>query len=137
MLDPHPANNRGFSLAQGLMELRNRSGVSTVGQFSYNQFSAPSRAFARTILVFQARANDPAVTIPENVDLAEVFGQQQPWFLAGPLSITLGFNLWGVSASEILNPFSRPVFFAPPITGFGVGHTGVGEWYIRNLDRLL
>jgi hypothetical protein len=129
MLDPHPARNRG-TLAQGLIELFNGSGVSRVGGFSFNPLNPVARRLAIATLVFQFLANDPEVIIPRNVDGAEIFHQQTPWFQSSLTDVLLGFNLWGLPP---LNPFGRPVLWTLDLTPFHVGHTGVPQWYIDNV----
>ena len=61
--------------AAGRAELAARTGLSTVGQFSYNPASAAARAFAYATLTFQAAMRDPPAFVPANVDRAEVFFQ--------------------------------------------------------------
>jgi hypothetical protein len=58
LLDPHVARNQG-SLLAGLQELAAGTGVSLVGQFSYDPTRAASRLFAAGVLAFQALTHDP------------------------------------------------------------------------------
>ncbi len=135
MLDPHPARNRG-SLIQGLIELANGTGVSTVGGFSFNPASWVSRSLAVATLVFQAQVNDPEVVIAQNVDGAEVYRQQLPWHAQQSLpDRLLGFNLWAAPPSAILNPYSRPIVLVFDVGASGIGHTGVAEWYLNTILR--
>jgi hypothetical protein len=135
LLDPHPARNRG-SCAQGVIELYNGTGVSTVGGFSFNPTSWAARALAITTLVFQERVRDPEVAIARNVDGVDIYRQQLPWYAQQSLpDRLLGFNLWAAPPAAILNPYSRPILQDFDVGRFGIGHTGVAEWYLNTILR--
>jgi hypothetical protein len=110
MLDPHAANNgvRGqqYSVSNGFLGWFARSSI--------NQF--------------QSKAKDPAVIVPDNVDIAEVFYQHTP------VSQTYGsnagvYNLWG----QVPVHGSAQYF---DVTGPGISHSGkfgVQDWYRLNV----
>jgi hypothetical protein len=134
MLDPHPARNRGW-LFSGYAELLNGTGVSNIGGFSFDQTSWFSLDVARGMLSFQAAARDPLVTVPANVDKAEVYYQRLPWFdtLVGGFEYLTGLNPWGESPANLINRSAKPIttvdISQPPI-GIAVGHTSVQLWYM-------
>ncbi len=137
MIDPHPAANRG-TLAAGLLELRNGSGVSTIGGFSFESNSLISAAAARATLLFQAATRDPRVVVPANVDSTEVYYQRLSWSdtNADGFEFATGFNLLGEMPVNLVNLSKNPIAAVnvgeAPIHA-GVGHTSVQIWYIENL----
>ena len=137
MLDPHPARNRNMLFA-GYAELFNGTGVSTIGGFSFNPTSLIGLNAARAMLTFQALARDPVVTVPANVDKAEVFYQRQPWFetIVGGFEYLTGLNPWGNSPNELVNRSGKPIIaidISKPPIGTKVGHSSVQLWYIESL----
>lgn len=134
LLDPHPAMNSG-SLAAGLAELQNRTGVSSIGGFSFNPNSLVSVIEARATLRFQSLARDPLVVIPANVDAIQVYYQRLPWDQTTPggFEFTTGLNLWGQLPGGLVNRSGKPVdavdISASPINSTA-GHTSVQLWYI-------
>ncbi|WP_165073138.1 Ig-like domain-containing protein [Paludisphaera rhizosphaerae] len=109
MLDPHAANNY------------------VPGQMS--TASNPVGVLARMIVNnYQARAKDPTVTVPADVDEAEVFYQHTK--IQDVTKITAsGYNLWG--QVPIPNQSDSPIHYynltATNATHSGV--TGVALWY--------
>ncbi len=110
LLDPHAANN-GFPAPQYSV----RSGfMGWVARKAINDY--------------QARAKDPFVVVPSNVDQAEVFYQKTP------VQFTHGsngglFNLWGQV------PVKGEATYCD-ITGPGISHSGdfnVHDWYQVNV----
>jgi hypothetical protein len=137
MLDPHPAMNRG-TLAAGLAELNNGTGVSTIGGFTFDPTNIVSSVAARATLVFQAATRDPLVVIPSNVDKAEEFYQRLPWFDTAPdgFEFTTRFNLLGELPVSLINRSAKPIDFveiSQPPENSDAGHTSVQIWYIENL----
>lgn len=131
LLDPHPAGNQA-PLNQALAELNNGSGVSTAGQFSFNQASSLSTFFAQEVLEFQAATQDPAIVVPPNAAEVDVFYQTLPWYKTLTEDHLLGVNLWG-SLSAVSNPYLKPVFYGN-IGIFEVGHTSVPDLYLAALN---
>ncbi|HKB39715.1 MAG TPA: alpha/beta fold hydrolase [Gemmataceae bacterium] len=133
LLDPHVARNQG-ALARGLAELRNRSGVSTVGLFSFAARSPQSRAVAEATLRFQAAAQDPPVVIAPNADAVEVFFQRLPWNRTISLDRLVGLNLWAEAPEAIINLSARPALFLN-VSPFAIGHINVPDLYLALLSR--
>ena len=109
MLDPHAANNavagQQYSVSNGLLGW-------------YAKLSIDR---------FQARAKDPAVFVPANVDDAEVFYQHTP--VSEAQSNGGIYNLWGQV------PVHGPAHYFD-ITGPGISHSGtfgVHDWYRLNI----
>jgi hypothetical protein len=130
MLDPHPVRNNG-SLAQGMSELHNGTGISTVGSFSFHPTRGIPRSLAARTLRFQEAAQDPPVIIPENVDDAESYYQRKLW--NETTGLDSGFNVWGELPNAILNPYNRP-FIGIDVSSVVTGHIGVQTWYLGLLD---
>jgi hypothetical protein len=104
MLDPHPANPATASW-----------------------YSAPNERLAGALLsAFSLAANDPFAIVPSNVDQAEVFYQNTPWYRAADFISRRLINLWGVV----------PVFGGGRVTYRdltnevpGIGHITLTDWY--------
>lgn len=109
MLDPHAANNgvqgQQYSVGSGLLGWIARLEITD----------------------FQARAKDPVVLVPSNVDNAEVFFQHTP---ASQAETNHGmYNLWGQV------PVAGPAHYFD-LTGHGISHAGrfgVQDWYLKNV----
>ncbi len=109
MLDPHAANNHApgyqYSIAGGLL-----------GRIGKN-----------TIQLFQWRADDPIVSVPKNVDSAEVFYQHTR---VGEAKTNNGlYNLWGQVPVR-----GNATYY--DVTGPGISHSGdysVAVWYTANV----
>jgi hypothetical protein len=110
MLDPHPANNGGFtpqySVSNGLM-----------GVIARDEINA-----------FQSKAKDPPVFVPANVRDAEVFYQHTPVRDSGGSNNGL-YNLWG--RVPVLGTASYFNLTAPGISHSG--KFGVQDWYEDNV----
>lgn len=132
MLDPHAARNFG-TLQQGIAELQNNSGISTVGFFSYRP-TLSGRLAMLSVLYFQAAANDPLPFFGSNVDEPEVFyqhtlskdlpfftfdGQANSWGMSDAMLESLGLNLSGET------------IYSKNLTG--IGHYSVPLWYLKNV----
>ena len=109
MLDPHAANNavagQQYSVSNGLLGWYAKMSIDR----------------------FQARAKDPAVFVPDNVDDAEVFYQHTP--VSQAQSNGGIYNLWGQV------PVHGPAHYFD-ITGPGISHSGtfgVHDWYRLNI----
>ena len=109
MLDPHAANNavagQQYSVSNGLLGWYAKMSIDR----------------------FQARAADPAVLVPANVDDAEVFYQHTP--VSEAQSNAGIYNLWGQV------PVHGPAHYFD-ITGPGISHSGtfgVHDWYRLNI----
>lgn len=136
MLDPHPAMNRG-SVTAALAELRNGTGESDIGGFSFDPNNLVSVALARGIIRFQSIARDPLVVVPANVDRAEVFYQRLPWFgtTPGGFEDITGFNPWGELPANLINRSGKPIDAVDISQGpysADVGHTSVQVWYTEH-----
>ena len=137
MLDPHAARNQG-TLAAGLAELTNGTGISTIGGSLPSTRANPiSQVIAAGTILFQAPANDPPIIIPANVYRSEVFFQRLPWFSAIPDGQLFGYNIWG-RLNDIVNLTGRPLdvvfeFTVGPTNPFGPGHYGIPPWYVNNV----
>ena len=126
LLDPHPARNRS-SLFNGLLELNNGTGVSTIGGFSFDPRNALSMSTAVAQLQFQA-FHDSLTSLPN---------RRLPWYQTStPAELSLRFNIWGDPPSEIVNQSGHTLVatdlaFVPGATT--VGHTAVPLWYLGTL----
>jgi hypothetical protein len=116
LLDPHPGNNNPPSLFSYL------PGV-------FGIFSQLGQTAGVVTTILQAVWNDPAVVVPPNVDLAEVYYQHTPSLLTlpqGATNLEVVFNLWGESSipgvTHVVN-----------LTGPGMGHEEVHDWYEANV----
>jgi len=130
LLDPHVARNQG-TLAAGLAELSANTGLSQVGQFSYNPLNPLGRAFGVGTLLFQAATQDPPAFVPANVDQAEVFYQRLTWDQVAPggLDRLIGFNFVPPPLESVPNLSGKPVL-SLNVGAFGIGHYGVPVWYL-------
>lgn len=110
MLDPHAANNSipgpQYSVTRGFLGWVAR----------------------QTIDHFQKRANDPPVTVPENVDSAEVFYQRTPVSQTHTSNHGL-YNLWG---QVPVRGAAKYFDLTAPGLSHG-GHFGVPDWYQLNV----
>jgi hypothetical protein len=132
-LDPHVARNFG-SLSAGLAELAARTGVSTVGDFSYDPSRLTARLFAASTLSFQAGANDPPAFVSANVDLAEMYYQRIAWnqTLPGSAERLVGVNFLSPLPSAVPNFSANPIV-ATNLGPLGIGHYEVPTWYLDNV----
>lgn len=139
LLDPHVATNFGPA-PLGAFEVLSAGGTvgtSQVGQFSFDPSREFSKAFALTVLAFQAGANDPLAFVPAGVDEAEAYIQRVPWdqtsFVIPGQSTSverlIGVNFLGYGAG---NPFGRPLRYID-LSPEGVGHYEVPAWYMLNV----
>jgi hypothetical protein len=110
MLDPHAANNgvpaQQYSVSNGLL----------------------GRIARAEINKFQSKAKDPVVSVPPNVQDAEVFFQHTPIRLAGGSNRGI-YNLWGQVPVH-----GRADYF--DLTAPGISHSGkfgVQDWYRLNV----
>jgi pimeloyl-ACP methyl ester carboxylesterase len=136
LLDPHAARNRS-SLFNGLVELYNGTGVSTIGGFSFDPRNALSMSTAVAQLQFQVAVNDPQVVIPANVDASESYYQRLRWYQTStPAEQALRFNFWADAPTEIVNQSGHTLVSTNLATVPGattVGHTAVQLWYLGTL----
>jgi hypothetical protein len=136
LLDPHPARNRA-PLFNGLLELTNGTGVSTIGGFSFDPSFSTSLNAAITTLQFQAAVSDPRVVLPANVDETRLFFQRRMWFqTTTPFEQQLHFNVWGDRPQDVVNQSGHAIIavnlaFVP--SAAGLGHTRVQHWYLDML----
>jgi hypothetical protein len=134
-LDPHVARNFA-PLSVGLAELAAGTGMSTVGDFSYNPASPDARLFAAGTLSFQAGANDRPAFVAANVDRAEMFFQRIPWdaTLPGSVERVIGVNFLSPLPEDVRN-FSDSEIIAEDLGPLGIGHYEVPLWYLENVLR--
>ena len=111
MLDPHAANN------------------SAPGGRQFAVMSGYKGWFARqAIKGYQAKARDPIVSVPANVDDAQVYYQRTPTSLVHGSGPTL-YNLWGQ-----VPVLGKATYYN--LTGPGISHAGlfnVPSWYNLNV----
>lgn len=137
MLDPHPAKNypdEHYSVVNIPLpipeELRRIVAPPLRRLFGVIGAIDELGAWAeRALILFQAATNDPDVVVPPNVDLAEVYYQRTPWFLASPGLETI-LNLWGDVPIRNESP-NEPQFH--DLTAAGMSHTSVHAWYQQNV----
>ncbi len=117
MLDPHPAHNHPLDPQYSVIP----AWVPGLGRLG--------RIAEGVLLAFQALADDPEVHVPRNVDGTEVFYQHKPWY-AAPFPETI-LNLWG--EVPVLNLSGLPVHYCDLTNVGGMSHTGVVDWYQKNV----
>jgi hypothetical protein len=113
MLDPHPANQQDTF-------------------FSFNPTNILSQIAAIATVLFQNKAADPDISVPGNVQDAEVYYQETPWFATIPHLLETILNLQGdvpVAGVPLAHQF--------PETGIGVGHSEVPFIYLGILQDQL
>ncbi len=113
MLDPHAANNN----APGGRQFSERVG------YSYKGWLAK-----QAIRSYQYKAQDPVVSVPANVDAAQVYYQRTPNSLSRGTNHGL-YNLWGQ-----VPVIGKATYFN--LTGPGITHSGdfsVPTWYNLNV----
>ena len=123
-LDPHPAN------------------IDTVGDVSILAPPPYDLAPLMVYLIRSAAYADPSVTVPSRVNQVEDFYQQNSvthLSLASILDEPLDhvFNLQGdPSQIQIQDPVST-VTNAYDLSPLGIGHSGVWQWYMKNVIQTL
>ena len=129
----HEARNFG-TLAGGLAELAARTGVSTVGDFSYDETRLSAWVFAAGTLSFQAGAGDPPAFVPANVDGAEMYYQRIAWdeTLPGSVERAAGVNFLSPLPEDVPNFPTNPID-ATDLGRLGIGHYEVPVWYLENV----
>src|SRR5262249_3612483 len=109
LLDPHPANNE-----YGLNANFTVAGFSTVSPY----------------VNFQETVADPRVVVPPGVNLVEDFYQQTDADQGQSYSTEATLlNLQGLPTGQLQIKDARTIVKALSLTGYGMGHSEVHDWY--------